>query len=203
MAIRSIKGAAGVALTAAVLAASAVISGLPTTSPAMAQVTAVPREGVSFADTITQRVKVETVDPEGRTIAFTQPSGRLVVLPVSDNVANLASIDDESMANVAFTQVVTLLNLRQKGPGSKEARREAMSGKPDASDLETGRFTLTVVGVDLANNTVSVIQGNGGEVHAYKANTIAKHDMLTKIKVGDVVIGQTTPLMVTAIWPAQ
>ena len=198
MTIRSIQGAVGVALTAAVLTASAV-----TPLPASAQVTAVPREGVSFADTITQRVQVETVDPEDRTIAFTQPSGRLVVLPVSPSVTNLASVSDDSTANVTFTQIVTLLNLRQKGPGSKEARREAMAGKPSATDVETGRFTLTVVAVDLANNTVSVIQGNGGEVHAYKANTIAKQDMLRKIKVGDVVIGQTTPLMVTAISPAQ
>ena len=195
MTIRSIKGAAGVALTAAMLA----FFGLS----ASAQVTAVPREGVSFADTITQKVKVESVDPESRTIAFTLPNGRLVVLPVADTVHNLDSIPDESMANVTFTQVVTLLNLRQKGPGSKQARREAMSGKSNASDVESGRFTLTVVGVDLANNTVSVIQNNGGEVHAYKANTIAKQDMLKKIKVGDVVIGATTPLIATAITPAQ
>ena len=76
-----------------------------------------------------------------------------------------------------------------------------MSGKPDPAEIETGRFTLTVTGVDLANNTVSVIQGNGGEVHAYKADTIAKQDMLKKIKVGDVVIGLSTPLMITAITP--
>jgi hypothetical protein len=207
MTIRSIKaarGAAGVALTAAVVAATAVVAGLPASSPALAQVVAVPRAGVSFVDTITQRVKVETVDPEDRTIAFTQPSGRLVVLPVSPSVTNLNAIPDESTATITFTQIVTLLNLRQKGPGSKEARREAMSGKaPDASDIETGRFILTVVGVDLPNNSVSVIQGNGGEVHAYRADTIAKQDMLKKIKVGDVVIGQTTPLMVTSISPAQ
>jgi hypothetical protein len=77
-----------------------------------------------------------------------------------------------------------------------------MSPKPDATDVEAGRFTLTVVGVDLPNNTVSVIEGNGGVVHAYKANTIAKQDMLKKIKVGDVVVGITTPLMITAISPA-
>src|SRR5215470_5744377 len=181
MTIRSTTWAAGISLVAAVLAVGV---SLPDRQ-ASAQVTAVPREGVSFTD------------------HFTQPSGRLVVLPVSSSVGNLASIADGSMANVTFTQVVTLLNLRQKGPGSQEARKEAMSGKPNAADITTGRFTLTVVGVDLANNTVSVIQGNGGEVHSYKANTIAKQDMLKKIKVGDVVIGQTTPLMVTAVSPAQ
>jgi len=199
MTIRSTIWAAAISLVAAMLAVGV---SLPERQ-ASAQVTAVPREGVSFTDQITQRVKIETVDPDERTVAFTQPSGRLVVLPVSSSVGNLASIADGSMANVTFTQVVTLLNLRQKGPGSQEARKEAMSGKPNAADITTGRFTLTVVGVDLANNTVSVIQGNGGEVHAYKANTIAKQDMLKKIKVGDVVIGQTTPLMVTAISPAQ
>jgi hypothetical protein len=200
MTIRSIKLAAGVSLVAMALAAGAA---LPASAQMTAQVTPVPREGVSFSDQITQRVKVETIDPEERTIAFTQPSGRLVVLPISGNVANLDAIQDGSTANVTFTQIVTLLNLRQKGPGSKEARREAMSGTPSQSDIATGRFTLTVVGVDLAKNEVSVIQGDGGQVHAYKANTIAKQNMLKTIKVGDVVIGTTTPLMVTAISPAQ
>jgi hypothetical protein len=94
-----------------------------------------------------------------------------------------------------------MLNLRQKGPGSQTERRDQMS-PPNKTDIEAGRFTLTVTGVDLANNTVSVIEGRGGPVRTYKATTIAKQDMLKKIKVGDVVIGLTTPLMVTAISPA-
>ena len=35
------------------------------------------------------------------------------------------------------------------------------------------------------------------------ATSIAKQDMLKKIKVGDVVIGLTTPLLVTAITPVK
>jgi hypothetical protein len=105
------------------------------------------------------------------------------------------------MANVTYDQIVTILNLRQKGPGSKEERRESMS-KPSATDIDSGRFTVTVVGVDLANNTVSVIEGLSGVVHTYRANTAAKQEMLKKTKVGDVVIGLRTPLMVTAVSPA-
>ena len=104
---------------------------------------------------------------------------------------------------MTYTQIVTMLNLRQKGPGSQEARRDQMNVKPNKTDIDAGRFTLTVTAVDLPNNTVSVIEGPGGPVRTYKANTIAKQDMLKKIKVGDVVIGLTTPLMVTAISPAQ
>jgi hypothetical protein len=198
MIIRSMKWAAGVSLFAAVLAVG-------TTLPerqASAQVQAVPRAGMAFNSTVTERVTIESVDPEGRTVAFTLPDGQLVAVPVASSVSNLAALQDGSMANVTYDQVVTILNLRQKGPGSKEERRESMK-KPSATDIDSGRFTVTVVGVDLANNTVSVIDGIGGVVHTYRANTPAKQEMLKKTKVGDVVIGLRTPLMVTAISPTQ
>lgn len=195
MTFRSIKVAAGFSIFAAVLAVGI---GLPERQ-ASAQVQAVPREGVSFNDTVTARVTVETIDTDSRTVAVTLPTGRTVLMPVSNSVTNLASIDDGSLATVTYTEVVTMLNLRQKGPGSQEARRDQMSGKPDPADIATGRFTLTVVGVDLAKNTVAVISGAGGAVRTYSADSIAKQDMLKKIKVGDVVIGMTTPLMITSI----
>jgi hypothetical protein len=195
MTFRSMKLAAGFSTFAAVLAMGI---GLPERQ-ASAQVQAVPREGVSFNDTVTARVTVETVDTDTRTVAFNLPNGRLVLLPVASSVTNLATIDDGSLATVTFTEVVTMLNLRQKGPGSKEARKDQMSPSPNRTDVEAGRFTLTVVAVDLARNTVSVISGDGGAVRTYSANSIAKQDMLKKIKVGDVVIGMTTPLMITSI----
>ena len=198
MTIRSMKMTAGVSLFAAVLAVG---TSLPERQ-ASAQVTAVPREGVAFNDVVTQRVKIETADPESRTVAFTTPTGQLVILPVADSVKNLASIDDGSMANVTYSEVITMLNLRQKGPGAQLARKDQM-GQTNQTDVEAGRFTLTVVGVDLAKNTVSVIDGRGGPVRTYAANSIAKQDMLKKIKVGDVVIGITTPLTITAISPAR
>jgi hypothetical protein len=197
MTIRSMKWAAGISLVAAVLAVG-------TTLPerqASAQVQAVPRAGLAFNNTTTQKVKIESVDPEGRTMAFTLADGQLVILPVSDSVNNLASIDDGATVNVTYNEVVTLLNLRQKGPGSKEARRDSMS-PPNPTDIESGRFTLTIVGIDLPGNTVSVIDGRGGVVHTYRANTPAKQAGLKTLKVGDVVIGLTTPLMVTAVSPA-
>jgi hypothetical protein len=199
MTMRSIRLAAGFSMFAAVLAVGI---GLPERQ-ATAQIKAVPREGVSFNNTVTARVTVETVDPDTRTVAFDLPNGRLVLLPVAENVTNLAAIDDGSLADITYSEVVTMLNLRQKGPGSQEARRDQMSAKPNRTDIEAGRFTLTVVGVDLANNTVAVIGSDGGAVRTYSATSIAKQDMLKKIKVGDVVIGMTTPLMITAITPVR
>ncbi len=196
MMMRSIKWAAGMSLVAATLALATVV-------PAGAQgnLQSVPRAGVSFANTVTVRAKIETVDPETRTVAFTTPSGRLLEAAVADSVRNLDTIADGSMADITFNEVVTLLNLRQKGPGSQEARKQATD--PNAPDIESGRFTMTVVGVDLAANKVSLIDPRGGRVRTLAATSIAKQDLLKKIKVGDVVIGIATPLLVTAITPAK
>ena len=186
-------------ITTAVAAMLVLGAGLP--AYAQGQVQAVPRTGVSFANTITVRAWIESTDSETKTVVFTTPQGRLIECAVSDSVKNLDSIAEGTPADVTYNEVVTLLNLRQKGPGSREARKEG--GKPDSTDIESGRLTFTVTAVDLANNKVSVIDGRGGPIRTYDANTIAKQDMLKKIKVGDVVIGLTTPLQVTAIAPAK
>ncbi len=189
MTIRSI----GASVLAAMLVSGAGV--------AMAQVQAVPRAGVSFTTNVTEKVWIESVDTDTRTIVFTTPEGRLVNVAVGDSVKNLAQVQENAEANVTYNEIVTLLNLRQKGPGSREARKE--SAKPDSTDADIGRFTVTVTAVDIANNKVSVIDGRGGPVRTYAASSIATKDMLSKIKVGDVVVGLTTPLQVTAIAPAK
>ncbi len=180
----------------------AAVAGMLVTATAHAQgaVEAVPRIGVSFNNTVTTAATVEEIDSETRTIVFITSAGQLVNMAVADGVG-LAGLKDGAAVTVTYSEVVTLLNLRQKGPGSREARKEG--ARPDQADLEMGRLTLTVVGVDLAANKVSLIDGRGGAVRNYNATSIAKQDMLKKIKVGDVVIGLTTPLLVTAIAPAK
>jgi hypothetical protein len=181
------------------LAAIAIVLAAGTAS-AQGNVQAVPRSGVSFNNTVTVRATVESADAETHTIAFTASNGRLLSMATADGV-NLAGIQDGATVDITYNEVVTLLNLRQKGPGSREARKEGAN--PDPNDLEIGRLTLTVIAVDLAANKVSLIDGRGGEVRTYAATSIAKQDMLKKIKVGDVVIGLTTPLLITAIKPVK
>lgn len=199
MKFRSMKWTAGLSLVAAI---AAVGTAVPERS-ATAQVQAVPRVGLSFTDTVTQRATVESIDTEDRTIAFTLSDGQTLVVPLAANVGNLSGIADGSMANVTYSQVVTILNLRQKGPGSRDARRDQMNPSADRAAAEDGRFTVTVVAIDYATNTVSFIAGTGGAVRTFKANTPAKQELLKKMKVGDVVIGITTPLTVSSVAPAR
>jgi hypothetical protein len=169
------------------------------TAAAQSTIQAGTRVGISFSNTVTVRATVEEADSKTHIIAFTTGAGRLMSMAVADSV-NLGALQDGASVDVTYSEVVTLLNLRQKGPGSKQARKEGAS--PDQADLDMGLLTLTVVAVDLAANKVSLIDGRGGEEQTYAASSIAKQDMLKKIKVGDVVIGLTTPLLVTVIVPA-
>lgn len=168
---------------------------------AEAQVQAVPRAGVTFTNAVTVRAQVVSIDAATRTIVFTTNEGKLMNLAVSDSVTNLAALPDGANASISYNEVVTLLNLRQKGPGSKEARLEG--AKPDAAERAEGRITLTVVAVDLPNDRLSVIDGRGGEVRTLAATSVAQKDSIHKIKVGDVIVGLTTPLTVTAIAPVK
>ena len=120
-----------------ILAATLAFAGsLPTA--AQGPVQAVPRAGVSFPNTVSVRGWIESIDTETRTMVFTTPEGRLVNLAVGDSVKNLDSIPENAAADITYTEIVTLLNLRQKGPGSREARRD--SSKPDSStDIDLGR----------------------------------------------------------------
>jgi hypothetical protein len=196
MTIRSINWAAGISILAAAVAFA---GSLPVA--AQGPVQAVPRAGVSFPNTVSVRGWIESIDTETHTMVFTAPDGRLVNLAVGDGVKNLDSIPENAPADITYNEIVTLLNLRQKGPGSREARRE--SAKPDSTDADLGRVTFTITAVDLAANKVSVIDGRGGAVRTYSAHSIATQGMLKKIKVGDVVIGLTTPLTVTSITPVK
>ena len=100
MTIRSMKWAASVSLFAAVLAVG-------TTLPerqAAAQVQAVPRAGLAFNDTVTQRVTIE-IGRSRRPHGGLHPARRpLVAAPVAGSVSNLAAIQDGSVANVTYTR---------------------------------------------------------------------------------------------------
>ncbi|MBS0223348.1 MAG: hypothetical protein JSR91_21680 [Proteobacteria bacterium] len=171
--------------------------------PAAAQgnLQAVPRAGVSFANTVTTPGTIKSINPATRALTFTTANGDSVDAAVADSVGKLDRFPSGSTVDITYNEIVTVLNLRQKGPGSRLARRDAT--KEDAADAAAGRFTMTVVGVDLAANKVSLVDSAGGEIHTYAATEVATREMLKKIKVGDVVIGLRTPLMVTAITPAK
>jgi len=100
MTMRSIKWAGAISIVAALMLGTS----LP--AAAQAQVQAVPRVGLTFPSTVTERVTIESVDSDTRTVAFFAPDGRLLDVAASDAVKNLDAISDGSMADVTYNQVI-------------------------------------------------------------------------------------------------
>lgn len=98
---------------------------------------------------------------------------------------------------MTYTEVVTILNLKRKGPGSQAACRDATSAK--GIDEESARFTYTVVAVDQAGKKVSLIPPGGGAVRTVTASSPATLEAIKTMKAGDVLIGIATPLLITSI----
>ena len=196
MSARSSKWTKSIAMLAAVAAVGVSLPG----RPASAQLQAVPRAVFTFTDQLTERVNVESIDTASRTGIFVLPDGRWLNLSIADSVRGIDKIDDGSNINITYTEVVTILNLKRKGVGSRAARNDSIN--PPEPGEEPVRFTYTVVGVDLVANTLSVIGNKSGKVHTYPVVDAARRELLKGVKVGDVLIGMTTPLTITAITPA-
>ena len=197
MSARSSKWTKSIAMLAAV---AAVGVSLPE-RPASAQLQAVPRAGFTFTHKLTERANVESIDTVSRTGIFVLPDGTWANLSIADNVPGIDKINDGSFVNITYTEVVTILNLKRKGVGSQAARKDSMPSAAEPGE-EPVRFTYTVVGVDLAASTLSVIGNKSGQVHTYPVTDAARRELLKGVKVGDVLVGMTTPLTITAITPA-
>lgn len=161
-------------------------------------VQSVPRAGFAFSNTVTVKATIDSIDTDTRTIVITLPDGNWLNLAAGDTVRNLDTFKDGETANVTYSEVVTILNLKQKGPGSIAARRQAAAPGKNV-DEESARFTYTVVAVDQAAKKVSLIPPGGGAVRTVNATGAAAQDALKTMKTGDVLIGFATPLLITAI----
>lgn len=200
MMIGPIKTALGATLVCTALVFAGTLAG-PLPAAAQGNLEAVPRAGVTFGNTVTTRATITAINPAKRTVSLVTPNGAPIDAAVADSAGKLDSLAVGSVVDVTYNEIVNVLNLRQKGPGSQMARRDAL--KDATADTAAGRFTKTVVGVDLAANKVTLVDSAGGEVRTYAATEVATQDMLKKLKVGDTIIGLRTPLTVTAIAPAK
>lgn len=154
----------------------------------------VPRAGFAFTNIVTVNVTIDSVDTDTRTIVFTLPDGNWLNLAAADSVRGLEAIKEGEPHTVTYSEVVTILNLKRKGPGSQAARRDAT-----AANEESERFTYTVVSVDLAAKKVGLIPPGGGAIRSVTASSPATLEAIKTMKAGDVLIGIATPLLVTGI----
>ena len=146
--------------------------------------------GIGSSQTITTRAKVQAIDLATREVTLLGPEGNAFTVHAGDAVRNLDKVKvGDTVAATYYASIVLVLS----APGTQvpdnqvnAAVARAGKGQMPAGALGTKVIvTGTVVAVDLANHTISLVDPSGGRVHTFDVTDPRRRAALSRVKVGD------------------
>jgi hypothetical protein len=180
------------------------VAGLTAPVPAWGQASAMG--GIGSSQTITARAKVQAIDVAAREVTLVGPEGNVFTLHAGDAVRNLDKIKvGDTVVATYYASIMLVLSV----PGTQvpdnqvdAARARAAKGQMPAGALATRVIvTGTVVGVDLANHTISLVNPSGGKVQTFGVTDPRQQAALKRVKVGDSLTAIGTEAFAIALEP--
>ncbi len=180
------------------------VAGLTTPVPAWGQ--AAGMGGIGSSQTIRARVQVKAIDLGTREVTLVGPQGNVFVVHASDAVHNLdkVKVGDTVVATYYGSVVLVLSSPGTQVPDSQvnAAAARAAKGQLPAGAVSTKVIvTGTVVGVDLAAQTISLVDPTGGLVHTINVTDPRRQAALKRVKVGDSLTAIGTEAFAVALEP--
>ena len=150
--------------------------------------------------------RIAAVDTNARTLTITSADGTQRMLNVSPMAADISSTKVGDNVEVAVEDTRTFV---LSSPGVKTPAPDAASA---AVAVETSQGVAgarvsqsignwTVVSVNPAGNTITLVNPGGGEVRTYDVTTDAGRQQLPRVKQGDSLTELNSRLVVAAITP--
>jgi hypothetical protein len=151
--------------------------------------------------------KIAAVDTAARTVTVSPAGGGAPrTLKVSEMAANISStrVGDNVALGVEDTRTFVLSSPGVQTPASRagstavalETRRAAAGGR-----LSESIATWTVVGVDPAANTITLVNPAGGPVRTHDVTTAIGRQQLPRVKRGDSLTEINSQVVVASIAP--
>jgi hypothetical protein len=162
--------------------------------------------GLGSSQTITERAKVQAIDLPTREVTLVGPEGNVFTVHASDAVRNLDKVKvGDTVVATYYASIVLVLS----APGTQvpdnqvnAARTRAAKGQMPAAALGTRVIvTGTVVGIGLANHTISLVNPSGGLVHTFDVTDPRQQAALKRVKVGDSLTAIGTEAFAVALEP--
>jgi hypothetical protein len=164
-------------------------------APALAQLANANKVSTTSHARVT--MTVVSIEPATRHITVKDASGETARLKVSPEAGDLKGIKPGDKINADYYREVGLaISGRGKAPIKPGSNTLAAFGK--ANDLPAGllsnRVVVTgaIVGIDLANSRVKLVNPKGGEVHTFDVATPEGKKVLQQLKVGDSITAYVT-----------
>jgi hypothetical protein len=194
-------------VAAAVGAALALATASTNTSAQTAAAAENPLAGVGSVKKTTATVTVKSIDPATRHVVVTTAAGENFTLKAPQAMQNFdrLKVGDKITATYALETEFALSAPNGKLPPNTEttiAARAAKGEVPAAVVANHIVVTGAVVGINVANNTLRVVNPQGGEVHTISVRTAAGRAAMAKLKVGDYVTAYITEALLISTQPA-
>jgi VCBS repeat-containing protein len=150
--------------------------------------------------------RIAAVDTNARTLTITSADGTNRMLNVSPMAANITStkVGDNVEVGVEDTRTFVLSSpgVQTPAPGAASVAGavETSQGVAGArASMSIGNWT--VVSVNPAGNTITLVNPGGGEVRTYDVTTDAGRQQLPRVKQGDSLTQINSRLVVASITP--
>ena len=151
--------------------------------------------------------RIAAVDTSARTLTITSADGTNRMLNVSPMAANITStkVGDNVEVGVEDTRTFVLSSpgVQTPAPGaaSVAGAMETSQGGVAGARASMSIGNWTVVGVNPAGNTITLVNPGGGEVRTYDVTTDAGRQQLPRVKQGDSLTELNSRLVVASITP--
>jgi hypothetical protein len=191
-------------LPAAVLAAAITLAPMPGHAQTAPDANALG--GVGTSHTVTVRAKVHAINQKTREVTLIGPDHEAFTVHAGDQVQNLDKVRKGDTVVVRYTRSsVLVLN----GPGQPTpdnsatvaAGRAAPGQMP--SGVAAGRLVVTgtVVGIDLDNHTLQLVNPTGGRVVTVDVTDPQRQQQMASVKVGDKITAVMTAALAISVEP--
>jgi VCBS repeat-containing protein len=150
--------------------------------------------------------RIAAVDTNARTLTITSADGTQRMLNVSPMAANITSTKVGDNVEVAIEDTRTFV---LSSPGVKTPAPDAASAAvavESSQGVSGARVSQsignwTVVSVNPAGNTITLVNPGGGEVRTYDVTTDAGRQQLPRVKQGDSLTAINSRVVVASITP--
>ena len=150
--------------------------------------------------------RIAAVDTSARTLTITAADGTNRMLNVSPMAANITSttVGDNVALAVEDTRTFVLSSpgVQTPAPGAASAAGAVETSQGVAgARVSQSIGNWTVVSVNPAANTITLVNPGGGEVRTYAVTTDAGRQQLPRVKQGDSLTAINSRLVVASITP--
>jgi hypothetical protein len=160
--------------------------------------------GISTTTTYTAEGRITAVDAAARTVTLAMTDGSTRTVKVSQAAATLGKVGDTVIAGLEEKRTFVLSGPNTKTPGDRSASLTAvgrMGNTVGAVAADKSVTTWWVTAVNVAGNTISLVDPGGGQIRTFSVDSAAGRENLSRVKPGDSLTAISSDIVAVSLTP--